>query len=465
MTIKSSNAVSYATISPSTGTVVREFPVASESDVESALEASSLAFSKWSQVTLKQRTESLRAISRAFQDRKDELAELIGLEMGKVFSESQGEIDIVSSIFDYYADNSAEFLSDESLSVTGGGSALVRKEPIGSLLGIMPWNYPYYQVARFAAPNLALGNTIILKHAPNCPQTAVAIEGLFREAGIPKDVFINIFATNDQVAQIISDPRNSGVSLTGSERAGSAVAETAGRNLKKCVLELGGSDPFIVLDSPDITGVAKSAAAGRLENRGQSCISPKRFIVVNELYDSFVEAMVDEFKSVSIGHADETDTQFGPMSSAVATELVLEQVQDAVDKGASILVGGSSLDRKGFFFEPTVLTNVTPEMRAFREEIFGPVAVIYSVDNVDEAVELANETPYGLGSAVWTQDESVAKLVVERLEAGMVWVNGVTWAKAELPFGGTKRSGIGRELGKYGIEEFMNRKMVRWEAS
>jgi succinate-semialdehyde dehydrogenase / glutarate-semialdehyde dehydrogenase len=328
------------------------------------------------------------------------------------------------------------------------------------VLGIMPWNYPYYQVARFAAPNLVAGNTVILKHAENCPTSALAIAEIMREAGVPDGVYVNIFATHEQAAAMIADPRLRGVSLTGSERAGTAVAETAGRNLKKVVLELGGSDPYIILDTDDVEEAAKTAWVTRMENVGQACNSNKRMIVMDDIYDDFVAALVNRAsKTTPRQPGDDSPKSYSPMVSRKAAENLLAQVQDAVSKGATLHVGGTLGEAGGAYFAPAVLTGVTPDMRAYREELFGPVAVVYKVSNDDEAVKLANVVDYGLGGAVWSTDEARATAVAEQLEVGMANVNTPAGEGADLPFGGTKRSGFGRELGPLGIDEFVNKRL------
>jgi len=324
----------------------------------------------------------------------------------------------------------------------------------------MPWNYPYYQVARFAAPNLMIGNTIILKHAPQCPESALAMQQIFRDAGLPEDAYINVFATNEQVADMIADPRVCGVSVTGSERAGSAVAAVASKHLKKVVLELGGSDPFIVLDADDVAGVAQAAAAARMENGGQACNAAKRMIVADGVYDDFLGEFTKAMAAHVTGDPTDPNVNYGPLSSEQAARNLMEQVQDAISKGATVHTGGRRVNRPGAFIEPTVLSGVTPDMRAFREELFGPVAVVYKVSSADEAVELANSSAYGLGGAVFSTDTELALSVADRLDVGMAWVNQAEGGGPELPFGGTKRSGVGRELGPLGIDEFVNKKLI-----
>jgi succinate-semialdehyde dehydrogenase/glutarate-semialdehyde dehydrogenase len=322
----------------------------------------------------------------------------------------------------------------------------------------MPWNYPYYQVARFAGPNLLIGNTILLKHAPQCPESAAALEQIYHDAGFPTDAYINIYATNDQIADVIADPRIRGVSLTGSERAGAAVAEIAGRNLKKVVLELGGSDPFIVLGTDDLDATVEAAVGGRLENTGQACNAAKRFIVTDELYEPFLEKFSAALTAVKPGDPTSSDTTIGPLSSTTATDRLADQVKRAVDQGAKLVAGG---EHEGNFFQTTILTDIKPGMDAYHEEFFGPVASVYRVGSEEEAITLANDTPFGLGSYVMTNDPDQAMRVADKIEAGMVFVNAVGLEGAELPFGGIKRSGFGRELGRFGADEFVNKKMIR----
>ena len=350
-------------------------------------------------------------------------------------------------------------MADEPIELLGGeGSAVVRRSSLGVLLGIMPWNFPYYQVARFAGPNLIIGNTILLKHAPQCPQSAEAMEQMFADAGFPDGAYVNIYATNEQIEWVIADPRVRGVSVTGSERAGAAVAEIAGRNLKKVVLEIGGSDPFIVLGTDNLDETVEEAVAARIDNAGQSCNAAKRMIVIDELYEPFLEKFTAALTAVKQGDPHERGTELGPLSSQVAADRLEDQVRRAVEQGATVVAGGK---RNGNYFEPTVLTDITPENDIYREELFGPVAQVYRVRSEEEAVALANDTPFGLGSYVMTNDPEQAERVADGIDAGMVYVNIVGADSAELPFGGTKRSGFGRELGRYGADEFVNKKLIR----
>lgn len=454
----------YAVTNPATGVVEATYPTATDADIQAALGLAHGAFGAWNTSEVPVRAALLDRVADIYEERRDELAAIITREMGKPIFQSGKEIDITVSIYRYYAANGEKFLEDEQLEVASGGTAVIRKEGVGVLLGIMPWNFPYYQVARFAAPNLMNGNTILLKHAPQCPESALAMERIFTDAGAPEGAYVNVFATNDQVADVIADPRVQGVSLTGSERAGSAVAEIAGRNLKKVVLELGGSDPFLVLEDANVKRAAKQAMAGRFGNTGQACNAAKRIIVDSSVYDRFVEDFTGAVAGIKVGDPAQPDTFLGPLSSAAARDGLAAQVQDAIDKGATVLAGGAPLEGDGSFFAPTVLADVTPRMRAYAEELFGPVAVLYKVSGDEEAVALANSSAYGLGASIQTEDMDRAHSIARQLEVGMVSINQTSGSAAELPFGGVKRSGVGRELGKYGMEEFVNRKLVTFRS-
>src|SRR6478609_505390 len=451
----------YATVNPATGETLEEFPTLDSQGVEDALARSHAAFSTWRAVPPAERAEVLSAVAAAYGERQDELARMIALEMGKPVRQAVGEVQLSGAIYQWYADHGPGLLEDEKLDVPGADESVVRKLPVGSLIGVMPWNFPYYQVARFAAPNLMLGNTILLKHAPSCPQSALLMEEIFVAAGLPADAYVNIFATNDQVADIIADPRVQGVSLTGSERAGSAVAEVAGRNLKKVVLELGGSDAFIVLDSQDLDATVKSATRGRMSNTGQACNAAKRFVVTEPLYDEFVEKLTASFAQMSPGDPMDAKTALGPLSSQSAADTLADQVDKAVAQGATVLTGGKKVDGAGAYFEPTLLADVTPGMDAYSEELFGPVGVVYKVASADEAVDLTNSSSFGLSGSVWSSDEELARETADRLEVGMAFVNEHGTTLPGLPFGGVKRSGFGRELGPWGMDEFVNKKLVR----
>src|SRR4051794_38161967 len=450
----------YAVVDPATGETVQEYPTISDDDLRAAIGRADAAHSGWgASSTVADRAALVRRVGELHVERRQGLAEIIIREMGKPIEQALGEIDFVGDIYGFYADNAEDLMADEPIKLLGGeGSALIRRSSYGVLLGIMPWNFPYYQVARFAGPNLVIGNTILLKHAPQCPESAEAMARIFDEAGFPAGAYENIRATNEQIEWVIADPRVRGVSVTGSERAGAAVAEIAGRNLKKVVLEMGGSDPFIVLGTDNLDKVVDNAVAARLDNTGQSCNAAKRFIVVDDLYEPFLEKFTAALTSVEPGDPTSEDAAIGPLSSSLAAERLEDQVQRAVEAGAKIVAGG---ERNGNFFKPTVLTDIGPDNPAYREELFGPVASVYRVSSEEEAVRLANDTPYGLGSYVMTNDEEQAQRVADQLDTGMVFVNLVGADGAELPFGGTKRSGFGRELGRYGADEFVNKKLIR----
>jgi len=452
--------MNYRVTNPATGKVESEFPSTTDAELSDVLARAASGYASWRTTGLQYRSEIVAWVGQLHAERASELAAIITREMGKPTRQAKGEVLFTASIYKYYADNAAELLKDQPLHSNTPGTAVVRKTPIGPILGIMPWNYPYYQVARFAAPNLMIGNTVVLKHAPQCPESALAMEQLFRDAGLPADAYINVFATNEQVATMIADPRICGVSVTGSERAGSAVAAAAGQNLKKVVLELGGSDPFIVLDAPDIAAVAKAAVGARMANAGQACNAAKRMIVADSVYDDFMTEFVSLMAAQVAGDPTDPDVTYGPLSSEQAAKTLMGQIDDAVAKGATVHTGGHRIDRPGAFVAATVMSGVTPQMRAYSEELFGPAAVVYRVRDADEAVELANSSSFGLGGSVWTTDEALAAQVADRLEVGMVWINRTEGGGPELPFGGTKRSGVGRELGPLGIEEFVNKKLI-----
>jgi succinate-semialdehyde dehydrogenase / glutarate-semialdehyde dehydrogenase len=450
----------YAVVNPATGETVKEYPTISDDDLRDAIGRADKAVREWSaSTTVEERAQLVRRVGEIHAEQRERLAEIIVREMGKPVEQALAELDFCAAIYEYYADNAPKLLADEEIELLDGdGSAIIRRSSQGVLLGIMPWNFPYYQVARFAGPNLAIGNTILLKHAPQCPESAEAMEQIYHEAGFPPDAYINIYATNQQVETVIGDPRVRGVSLTGSERAGAAVAEIAGRNLKKVVLELGGSDPFILLSTDDLDTAVENAVAARVDNTGQSCNAAKRFIVVDELYDDFVEKLKEKMGASKTGDPAAEDTALGPLSSATAADILEDQLKRAIDNGAEVVIGGG---RDGNYIEPTILAGIKPGDEASQEEFFGPVAQVYRVGSEEEAVELANQTPFGLGSYVMSTDKDQAERVANQIEAGMVYVNLVLADSPELPFGGFKRSGFGRELGTIGADEFVNKKLIR----
>lgn len=448
----------YAVVNPATGETLAEYDTLTDAGVEEALASAHDGYRAWSRTAPAERADALRRVADLHRERRDDLAAIIVREMGKPLEAALGEVDFAADITEYYADVIDRITGDSPLDILGEGTAVIRRSPLGVLLGIMPWNFPYYQVARFAAPNLAVGNTILLKHAPQCPESAEALQAIYRDAGLPEGAYVNIRATNDQAATIIADPRVQGVSVTGSERAGAAVAEIAGRNLKKVALELGGSDPFILLSTDDLDAAVQAAVDARLDNNGQSCNGAKRFVVIDELYDAFLAKFTAALGEAKVGDPFADDTVLGPLSSLAAAERLDEQVQRAVAQGATVEVGGT---RDGAFYPGTVLTGVTSDMDAYGEEFFGPVGTVYRVSDEEEAIEVANGTGFGLGSYVFTTDAAQAQRIADRIEAGMVYVNLVLADSPELPFGGVKRSGTSRELGLLAADEFVNKKLIR----
>ncbi|MEE1621529.1 NAD-dependent succinate-semialdehyde dehydrogenase [Zafaria sp. J156] len=460
-TATASTEPGYRVVNPATGEVVETFPTASDAQVQEALAASADAFDAWRGRPLAERAAIVSRIAELFTERADELAAIITEEMGKPLSQSKGEAEFCTDIFNYFATEGPGLAADQPIKTFSGGQAVVQKLPVGPLLGIMPWNYPYYQVARFAAPNLVLGNTIILKHAESCPRSALAIQQIMDDAGVPAGVYQNVFASHAQIADIIADERIQGVSLTGSERAGAIIGELAGKNLKKAVLELGGSDPYVVLDADDVKAAAAAAWETRMENTGQACNSNKRMIVMEDIYDEFVSELTSLASAMKPGDpAADEDGTYGPLSSRAAAEGLARQVRDTVEQGATLHVGGTISDGPDAYLAPAVITGVTEGMRAYSEELFGPVAVVYKVASDEEALRLANDTQYGLGGAVFSTDPDRARKLAERLDVGMSNVNAAAAEGAEMPFGGVKRSGFGRELGPLGMDEFVNKRLL-----
>jgi succinate-semialdehyde dehydrogenase / glutarate-semialdehyde dehydrogenase len=450
----------YSVTNPATGELIAEIPNATDEEVQQAIGRVHRGYSSWRQRSVAERSKIALRAAELFAERADELAAIMTLETGKRINEGRGEVGVVVDIFNYYGTNGPDLLADEPLTIKGG-QALITKEPIGPLLGVMPWNFPCYQVARFVAPNLVLGNTIVLKHASICPRSAAAIEQILHEAGVPEDVYVNTFASSRQVPAILADPRIQGVSLTGSEQAGVSVAAEAGRNLKRCVLELGGSDPLIVLDSDDMDETVKATTTARMRNCGQSCNAPKRMIVMGDIYDEFVEKATKRVGDYYVpGDPADPATKLPPLASIGAADEVAAQVRTAVEQGATLRTGGNRIG-PGAYLEATLLTDVTPEMNAYHEEIFGPVMMVFRAETEEEAIAIANDSPFGLGGAVFGTDPERMRGVARRIESGMVYLNKSGGSQADLPFGGIKRSGMGRELGALGIEEFMNKKSIR----
>ncbi len=454
--------MAYQSINPYTGKLDKSFADIEANKLEEKLALAHSCFKHdWSQRDFQARTAVLKRAASLMRERAQMMAELITLEMGKLIAQSQGEVALSAAILDYYADHAEQFLAPEILK-TPKGEAMVESSPIGVLFGVEPWNYPYYQVARFAAPNLMAGNVVMVKHASSVPQCALAFEQLMLDAGAPTGAYTNLFATKDQVAQVIADPRIRAVALTGSEAAGAVVAAHAGKQLKKTTLELGGSDAFIVLEDADMDKAIKHAISGRMGNSGQACTASKRFIVVEPLADAFLEKFQAALGQFAPGDPLDKATTLAPLSSAEALDHLLEQVSGAVAHGARIAMGGSRVEgMPGNFMQPTVLTDIAGDNPAYREEFFGPVALFFRVADEDAAIAIANDSPFGLGGSVFTQDIERGKRVARKIDTGMVFINSGAVSSPELPFGGVKNSGYGRELSSAGIQEFVNKKLIR----
>lgn len=452
--------MAYQTMNPFTNELVKEYPPHSDADVESALQkADALYHSDWAKGDIDQRLPILHRLADLMEEQQEELAKIATQDMGKLIEQSRGEVALCAKIARYYADNAKAFLApvkyDSDL-----GDAWVEHHPIGVLLAVEPWNFPYYQLMRVLAPNLAAGNPVLVKHASIVPHCAEAFAHLVREAGAPEGAYTNLFISSDQVSNIIADDRVQGVALTGSEKAGGIVAAQAAKKLKKSTLELGGNDVFVVLDDADMEKAVKVGVMARLQNAGQVCTAAKRFIIHEAVADKFLEKYTEAFRQVKMGDPLDESTTLGPLSSKDAVETLTKQVEEAVKNGATLHYGGKPVDHKGNFFEPTILTNITHDNPAYFEEFFGPVAQVYVVKNDDEVVKLANDSHYGLGGAIFSQNIERAKGLASRIETGMVYINSLTDTAPELPFGGVKRSGFGRELSDLGIKEFVNQKLV-----
>ena len=452
--------MSIQSINPYTLEKGKSFEEMTEAQIDKAITKAHETYQTWKFTSFDDRAKVLNKVASILKEKKTELAKLITSEMGKLIGQAEYEIDYVVSIFEYYAKNAENFLADESLKVETG-EAFIRKSPVGVLLGVEPWNFPFYQVARFAAPNIMIGNTILLKHASNVPQCAKAIEDIFKEANAPKGLYTNLFVSGKHISKIIEDKRIQGASLTGSEKAGSSLAETAGKHIKKSVLELGGSDPFIVLEDADIDRATDLAIYGRTVNNGQSCVASKRFIVVKDVADEFLTKFKAKMSALKLGDPMNKETQLGPLSSEDALKTILKQVEKAVSQGAKIETGGKKAELKGNFMQPTIISNITSKMDIYKEELFGPVASFYVVKDENEAIKVANDTEFGLGGSVFSKDIERAKNIANQIDSGMVYINHPTKSSTDMPFGGTKRSGYGRELAALGIDEFVNKKLIR----
>lgn len=454
--------MAYKSTNPFNGKTEKSFDDISPAQLEDKLHRADNCFtSDWRHRSFADRAVVLKRAAALMRERSQALAELITREMGKLIAQSLGEVALSAAIMDYYADNAEQFLAPEKLQ-TPKGEAMVESSPIGVLFGVEPWNYPYYQIARFAAPNLMAGNVVMVKHASSVPQCALAFEQLLHDAGAPEGAYTNLFASKEQVAQVIEDPRIRAVALTGSEAAGAIVAATAGKHLKKSTLELGGSDAFIVLEDADLNKALKHAVSGRMGNAGQACTASKRFIVAEALADSFLEKFQVALGQFVPGDPMDTATTLAPLSSAQALENLLKQVDSAVKYGARLVMGGKRIDGlAGNFMQPTILTDIGTDNPAFKEEFFGPVALFFRVSSEDAAVALANDSPFGLGGSVFTQDIERGKRVARSIDTGMMFINSAAVSSPELPFGGVKNSGYGRELSGAGIQEFVNKKLIR----
>ena len=452
--------MAYQTVNPANNKLIKEYPSHTDADVEAALStADALYHSDWSKGSMDKRLAVLHKLADLIDSRTEELAKIASEEMGKLIAQSRGEVKLCAQIARYYADNAKQFLAPVKYP-SEMGEAWVEHHPIGVVMAVEPWNFPYYQLMRVLAPNLAAGNPVIAKHASIVPHCAESFAHLVREAGAPDGAWTNLFISSDQVANIIADDRVQGAALTGSEKAGSIVAAQAAKHIKKSTLELGGNDVFVVLDDADLEKAVKIGVNARLANAGQVCTAAKRFILHEKVAEQFLEKYTEAFRNIRIGDPLDESTRLGPLSSKNALETLTKQVDEAVKNGATLHYGGKPVQREGSFFEPTILTNITRDNPAYFEEFFGPVAQIYVVKNDDEAVKLANDSHYGLGGAVFSKDIDRAKKMASKIETGMVWINWLTDTAAELPFGGVKRSGYGRELSDLGIKEFVNQKLV-----
>jgi succinate-semialdehyde dehydrogenase/glutarate-semialdehyde dehydrogenase len=455
--------MAYRSVNPYDGKILKTFEELTDKQLEMALATAATCFESWRHTTFAERAAVVAKASAILRARIDEFARPVTLEMGKLIDQARGEVMLSADIIDYYAKNAERFLAPEHLKPSSG-EADVESSPFGVLFGVQPWNFPYYQLARFAAPNLMAGNVVMVKHAGCVPQCAIAFEKLWMDAGAPVGAYTNLLISHDQVNRVIDDPRIKGVALTGSVEAGKSVAGRAGQHLKKSTMELGGSDAFIVLEDADLDKAVKWAVWGKMNNTGQCCVAAKRFIVVEELADRFLGKFQTALAALKPGDPMDETTTLGPLSTEAALVQLLAQVEGAVAKGATLVMGGKRIDRPGAFMQATILTNIKPDNPAFREEFFGPVALFFRVKNEDEAVALANDSDFGLGGSVFTKDVARGKRVASRVDTGMMFVNHPTWTKPDLPFGGIKDSGYGRELSSMGIQEFVNKKLVCVEA-
>lgn len=454
--------MAIATINPATGQTVREFASTSDAEIDQALDRAVACFGDYRRTTFAQRAQWLRATADLLEAEADDVAAMMTEEMGKTLSAAKAETLKCAKGFRYFAEHGEAMLADEpaDAEAVGASRAYMRYQPLGVILAVMPWNFPLWQAVRFIAPALMAGNVGVLKHASNVPQSALYIEDVLRRAGFPDGCFQTLLIGSSAVEAILRDPRIAAATLTGSEPAGRAVAAIAGDEVKHTVLELGGSDPFIVMPSADIAGAAETAVTARVQNNGQSCIAAKRFIIHTDVYDEFVDAFVAGFRALVVGDPTDDATDVGPLATEQGRDDLEELVDGAVADGATVLIGGHRLDRPGWFYEPTVITGITKDMQLYSAEAFGPVASVYRVDDIDAAIDIANDTTFGLGGNAWTTDAAEQDRFIDEIESGQVFINGMTISFPELGFGGIKRSGYGRELTAHGIREFCNVKTV-----
>lgn len=454
--------MTFATVNPYTNELVKTFPSATREEITAAIAKADTAFQGWKELPVSERVTYLQKAADILRQKVDEFAGLITLEMGKTFAEAKGEVELSAQILEYYVRNAEAQLQPRKLPVMdpAEGDAELVYEPLGVLLAIEPWNFPFYQVARILAPQLSAGNTLILKHASNLPQCALAFEQLMKDAGLPEGVFINQFIEHEDVELVLADARVCGVALTGSEFAGSIVAATAGKHLKKAIMELGGADAFVVLDDADIDKTAAWGVFGRHWNAGQVCVSSKRMILDEKIYDEYLEKYTAGVAALKAGDPMDAETQLAPLSSARAKENLLKQIEEAVKHGATATEVGPKVPTQGNFVQPTILTNVTPDNPAYYQEFFGPVSMIIKAKDEADAINIANDSPFGLGGSVFTSDNARGRRVAGKISTGMVFVNHPTMVKADLPFGGVRRSGYGRELIDLGLKEFVNIKLI-----
>ncbi|MBO0884177.1 MAG: NADP-dependent succinic semialdehyde dehydrogenase [Mycobacterium sp.] len=454
-----------STINPATGETVKTFTPATADEIEAAIARAHDRFADYRHTSYAERAKWANATADLIEAEADQTAAMMTLEMGKTLKSAKAEVLKCVKLFRYYAEHTEALLADEPVEAgkVGASQAYARYQPLGVILAVMPWNFPLWQAARFAAPALMAGNVGILKHASNVPQCALYLADVITRGGFPDDCFQSLLVPSSAVERILRDPRVAAATLTGSEPAGQSVASIAGDEIKPTVLELGGSDPFIVMPSADLDAAVKTAVTARVQNNGQSCIAAKRFIAHADIYDAFVDKFVEQMQALRVGDPTDPDTDVGPLATQSGCDEVEDQVDEAAASGAVIRCGGKRLDRPGWFYPPTVITDITKDMALYTQEVFGPVASVYRAEDIDEAVEIANATTFGLGSNAWTNDEAEQRRFIDDIEAGQVFINGMTMSFPELPFGGVKRSGYGRELSGLGIREFCNAKTV-WVA-